>query len=332
MFGRLAGVAVALAAGTAQAAPDPWAAYAKPQTLAAVDGGRRINLVCQGKGAPTVILTAGLGGWSSAWATVAPDVARHVRVCAWDRAGYGFSDASPAPQTVAATTADLEAALTSARIKGPYVMVGHSAGAYEVLRFTDRHRADVAGIVLVDPSVPDQAARFAALSPELTKADNTAMTLAANFQRQCGKRLADGSLKAGDATWKTCFRMFPELPAPVTEALIAADRSPGRFDTKASLAEQFAPSSAAVVDAKRTYGDLPLIVLTQGKGLAPPGAAAEQAAKVEAAWIAWHDEYAALSSRGLNLIVRGSGHLIPLEKPQAVTAAIVAVVEARQAR
>lgn len=285
----LAGVAHAQ---TPPPAPNPALnAYVTAQRLVDVGGGRKISLFCQGKGSPTVILTAGLGGWSSAWGAVQPQTAKRTRVCAWDRAGYGHSDGSPQAQTVENTTADLETALKAARIGGPYVLVGHSAGAYETLRFTDRHRADVVGIVLVDPSVPDQTAKFAALSPELAKADGASMTLAANFQRMCGKRVADGSIKDGDATWKVCFKGLPEAPPALAAAMTARDRQPGRFESKASLAESFAPSSAAVVDAKRSYGDLPLIVLTQGKGLAPPGAPPEQAAKVEAAWIRWHEEY-----------------------------------------
>lgn len=327
---RLALMALSLAgAAHAQApAPNPTLnAYEKPWKLVDVGGGRKISIFCQGKGSPTVILTAGLGGWSSAWGAVQPQTATRTRACAWDRAGYGHSDGSPAAQTVENTTADLELALKAARINGPYVLVGHSAGAYESLRFADRHRADVVGLVLVDPSVPDQTARFAALSPELTKADSAALTLAANFQRLCGERVADGSIREGDATWKACFKPSPDDPPALVAAMTARDRQPGRFESKASLAESFAPNSAAVADPKRSYGDLPVIVLTQGKGLAPPGAPPEQAAKVEAAWIRWHDEYAALSTRGLNLIVRGSGHLIPQEKPQAITAAISAVLD-----
>lgn len=323
----IAGLALVLAwAATAHAATPAADLYGKPQITVTVDGGRKINFVCQGKGSPTVILTAGLGGWSSAWSAVAPPLAKRVRLCAWDRAGYGFSDGSPKPQSVDATTADLEQALKAGHIGGPYVLVGHSAGAYETLRFTDRHRADVVGIVLVDPSVPDQDARFAALSPVMMKGQQDGLKMASAFQRTCGRKLADGSMKPDDGLWKSCFKPAAELPPATAAALAEADRAPGRFETKASLAEQFAPSSVAVTDPKRNYGDLPLIVLTQGKGLTPPGSSPD-AQKIEAAWIAWHDEYAALSSRGLNLIVRGSGHMVPLEKPQAVTAAISAVLD-----
>ena len=62
-----------------------------------------------------------------------------------------MSSYSLVPQTVDNTTSDLEAALKRGGIAGPYVMVGHSLGSYESLLFTDRHRRDVVGMVLVDP-------------------------------------------------------------------------------------------------------------------------------------------------------------------------------------
>src|SRR6185436_8496713 len=124
LFAAVVGVCVAHAQTTpaANAALD---AYAKPQRLVKLADGRAIHLYCQGRGSPTVILTAGLGGWASSWSKVQPAVARHTRTCAWDRAGFGYSDGSAQPQTLAATTGDLEQALAAARIKGPYVLVGH---------------------------------------------------------------------------------------------------------------------------------------------------------------------------------------------------------------
>lgn len=77
-----------------------------------IGNGRTINLVCLGHGSPTVILTAGLGNWSLAWERVQRPLAKRTRVCAWDRAGYGFSSPSPESQDIVHTTEDLERALT----------------------------------------------------------------------------------------------------------------------------------------------------------------------------------------------------------------------------
>ena len=128
--------------------------------LARIAGGKTINIACKGAGSPTVILTAGLGGSSADWSAVQPELAKTTRVCAWDRLGSGFSSKSTGRETAAETTADLMAALKAARVNGAYVVVGHSLGSYESLLFKDRAPEAVVGIVLVDPSIPDQGDRL----------------------------------------------------------------------------------------------------------------------------------------------------------------------------
>ena len=81
-------------------------AYAKPDDLVDI-GGRHINLTCIGAGRPTVILMAGLFSWSVDWYKVQPTVAKKARVCAFDRAGYGFSDAAPRPPIISEVVEDL---------------------------------------------------------------------------------------------------------------------------------------------------------------------------------------------------------------------------------
>ena len=130
----------------------------KPGTLVRIGAGKAINIKCMGRGSPTVILTAGLG--DSEWQKVQPQVARVTKVCFWDRYGSGFSSKATGRETVAETTADLIAALKAARIGGPFVAVGHSLGAYESLLLKDRAPKAVVGMVLVDPSIPDQGDRL----------------------------------------------------------------------------------------------------------------------------------------------------------------------------
>lgn len=303
-------------------------AYIKPQRFAKLPDGRRMHLHCQGQGSPTVIFTAGLNAWSSAWSKVQPAIARHTRTCAWDRAGYGHSDPSPLAQTLANTTADLEGALAAGGIKGPYVLVGSSAGGFETLLFADRHRQDVVGMVLVDASVPDQPARFASISAELAAENvaNTARSIA--LQRACAAALEANTLKPDQPMWTTCFSYFPTFSPRLVAMLTQLDSSiPARLRTQASLAEQFGPSAEAVVNRSRDYGDLPLVVLTQGKSLPVPGGSPAQVAALTAGWRQWHDDYAKLSAQGVNLIVQESGHNIQQDKPQAVIGAIVAVLD-----
>ncbi len=134
--------------------------------LVEIEPGRRLNLVCQGQGRPTVILEAGLGDTSAAWHLVQPEVARVTRVCAYDRAGLGFSDPGPVPRTSSAIAGDLHALLHRAELPPPYVIVAHSMGALGAMLFADRHLPELAGMVLVDPSFADQAETLAPFLPE----------------------------------------------------------------------------------------------------------------------------------------------------------------------
>src|SRR6476646_2693098 len=58
-------------------------------------GGRRLHVNCAGTGSPTVIVENGGGSFSVEWALVQSEVAKHTRICTYDRAGYAWSDRGP---------------------------------------------------------------------------------------------------------------------------------------------------------------------------------------------------------------------------------------------
>jgi pimeloyl-ACP methyl ester carboxylesterase len=116
-----------------------------------VVSGHRIYYECTGHGSPTVILDAGSPDTSAVWRTVQPAIARHTHVCAYDRPGLGLSDPPAAGRRTARTQADeLHSLLASARIAGPYVLVGHSWGGLIARLFAFRYPRSTAGVVLVD--------------------------------------------------------------------------------------------------------------------------------------------------------------------------------------
>ena len=120
-------------------------------------GGHRLHLYCTGAGSPTVVLEPGLGGTSLDMAGIATAVARDSRVCVYDRAGRGWSDAADGPQDAAQTAADLQTLLDRAHIPGPYVLAGHSFGGLYVLTFAAQYPDQVAGMVLLDSTAPASA-------------------------------------------------------------------------------------------------------------------------------------------------------------------------------
>ena len=299
--------------------------YQSPQRLVSVGEGRTINLVCLGSGSPTIVLSAGLGSWSIVWRSVQPALARNTRVCAWDPAGFGFSSPSAEPQDTVHLTQDLEQTLKAADVDGPFVMVGHSAGAFVALRFAGRHPESVVGIVLVDPALLDQDAVMKRVAPKFALRVESDFSEQAESLRRCAAGLQSGALKAGTPEFEKCtaYHMPPAFSA-LGAALSRLNADPARLLTEASALESFL-SQREPINPQRRYGDMPLIVLTAGHRDPPPDAPAdarEQEALFYKEAARAHKAYAALSTRGENQLVPDSGHNIPVEKPEAVLAAI----------
>jgi pimeloyl-ACP methyl ester carboxylesterase len=139
-------------------------------------GGRSIFLECQGTGSPTVVLEAGLTGDSRTWEQVAPAIAGETRVCAYDRANIGQSDAAPTPRSAQDMVDDLDAALAAAGERSPFVLVGFSFGGLVSQLYTSSHPGDVAGLVLVESSHPDEVEVFQShLTPAQVAEDRAAI-------------------------------------------------------------------------------------------------------------------------------------------------------------
>jgi len=159
VFAVLALVALGGGYETLRGATDPTVALAAGHRLVDV-GGHRLDIKCTGTGSPTVVLEPGLGETSSAMSRwIAPDVARTTRICIYDRAGHGLSEAAPGNNADAAR--DLHRLLERSGVPGPYVIAGHSLGGLFALSYADRYPQQVAGIVLLDSMHPHQSNSFA---------------------------------------------------------------------------------------------------------------------------------------------------------------------------
>jgi pimeloyl-ACP methyl ester carboxylesterase len=119
-------------------------------------GGHRLHLNCTGSGGPTVVLENGLGETSPIWSRITAEVVRTTRVCAYDRAGQGWSDDAAGAQDGLAVAADLHTLLGRAHETGPYLLVGHSAGGSYAMIYAARYPDEVAGMVLLDSTTPNQ--------------------------------------------------------------------------------------------------------------------------------------------------------------------------------
>ncbi|KQZ61079.1 hypothetical protein ASD67_17545 [Sphingopyxis sp. Root1497] len=301
----------------------PLDAYAQPGTLVKVDAQRALNIRCTGKGGPAVILTAGAGDQSLAWRSIQSSLSAHGRVCAWDRAGSGFSDPSSDVQDVEHRTHDLERLLSGAGIKPPYILVGHSIGSFETLMFAFRHPAEVAGIVLIDPSSPDQNDRIREAAPAFYAILDP---LQKGQLAQLEKCVSDAG-RAPDIADPDCLAPpTPEYPQALQDRLARIDRqTAGKRNFLSMLDAMMSGRDSAQLKASwRALGDLPLVVLTAGSPPPLPvtGKAAEDVPRMQAEWARMHDDIAHLSTRGVNRTVAGASHYIYMDQPETVLAAI----------
>lgn len=283
-------------------------------------GGRRVHIDCRGTGAPTVILEAGLGtGGTIDWTLVHDRLAAFTRTCAYDRAGIMWSDPGNRPQHAATVAEDLHATLAAAGISGPLVLVGHSVGGPYVRTYAGRYGDQVAGLVMVDPSTPDQVAR-------LGKATGANVDPArASTLFHVGSALAWTGLVRVMASAASDKHLPPDAAA--AQAAYASKSISG-------AAAELDGFNRSMADARavRSFGNRPLIVLTamapftraQLKELGMTPAAG---ARFKQEWRLLHAEQARFSTRGHQRIVPDATHYIQFDRPDVVVVAVRAVVD-----
>ncbi len=319
--------AVSLHAPAAQAAadvpqqtPDSYAVAGERITVAP---GRALNLRCVGDGPQTVLLEAGGNADSATWFRVQSLLSSQARVCAYDRAGYGFSDEGPLPRDLDADVADLAALVAAAKLKTPLVLVGHSLGSNIVRGYARQHPQDVRALVLVDP--PEQGAD--ALLPQAWKAQDEAGRVQRNaFLDACLKAAEAGTLDRGEGPLASCLRAAPPWQSAVVAAATRAYKlKPSYWRTVRSELDANAVIFAAPVPEAESYGDLPLVVLSAPVA-GMPGVPTEVGKALQAAREQTHARLVAASRNGRRVEVADSSHDVQLDAPEAVVAAVAGML------
>ncbi|MDP9025016.1 MAG: alpha/beta hydrolase [Candidatus Eremiobacteraeota bacterium] len=313
--------------------------YLHPQRLVDI-GGRRLNLVCTGHGSPTVILEAGMLADSSAWRRVQPAISQTTKVCAYDRAGMGFSDPSGAPRDASAIVRDLHALLRTGGVAGPYVLVGWSSGGLFTRLYQYRYPSDVVGLVEVDPDTEFNT------TADYVKLVETTMKKSAQWgDQQMRDWYAQYDNCAANVSRGTCA-FFPGAAKYLRangcvkisgaecelKEIRARHVSQASFWKVASLEVRATVSDPAEVRAaERPFGKLPLIVLTDSEdGDIDASDPTISVAAQRAGWVAKNnaeERLAKLSSVGAHVVVAGTTHAILLDQPAAVTSAIEEVID-----
>ena len=276
-------------------------AYPPPGHLVNV-GGYSLHINCVGEGSPTVILESALGAMSAHWVRVQQVVAETTRVCAYDRAGMGWSEPGPEPRDARQISSELHTLLKDADTEGPYVLVGHSYGGLYARMYAARYPNEVAGVVLVDSSHPEQFTR----SPEGRAMYEQIRRLGA---------VIPFLTRLGVTRLFNVYPAHPDLP-PQQRAQIEAFNSSTRQVATTAAEFRATPETTAQVRSTGTPGDKPLAVISAG----------EQSSS----WLELQDQLAALSSDSIHRVVEGATHeslLYESRDAQVTGAAILEVVE-----
>jgi pimeloyl-ACP methyl ester carboxylesterase len=241
-------------------------------TTSSLDG-RNVEHIVAGHGAPAVVFENGLGGRLQWWAKVIPVVAQESTVFAYNRAGTGTSTEASGPRDGNAITEELRRNLREKGIPPPYVLVGHSLGGLYMQLYARRYPEDVAGLVLVDSTHPEQLKGAGAK-------DNWPTWLKLMFDISLSSA-ASKELEALAATGAAMLALPPLIGKPV---VVLSAQQPMR------------ETSELARDANAKRSDIVYL---------HPGA--------KQVWV-------------------DSGHAIPLEKPEAVIAAIHEVLASKETR
>jgi pimeloyl-ACP methyl ester carboxylesterase len=275
--------------------------------------GRALRWVSAGTGGPVVLLDAAAGTTSLDWAPVFSALAACTTVVAYDRAGLGVSDpVEPASRlTPALQVADLVAVLTEAGGGRPCVLVGHSWGATLVQLAVREAPALAAGLVLVDPAHEDFHPRFVGMVEAAgvrTLTLGTTLGLTGSTLRKQAERNARRVTEDADAlrllvdAELTCYAQRHQRRTVLREnSMIGAQTS----WLRGRRADSRAP-------------DVPLTVLSATRGL-PQG--------MRSRWTALQADVAATTPQGRHLVVEEAGHYVHHDRPEAVTDAVLRVVE-----
>jgi pimeloyl-ACP methyl ester carboxylesterase len=293
-------------------------------------GTHRLHLHCAGEGTPTVVFDAALGASSLSWSLVHPTVARLTRACAYDRAGFGWSDAGPLPRTAGRIADELHQLLRNAEVPAPYVLVGHSYGGMVMRLFASRHAEEVAALVLIEPAIPEEWAAPTADQHALIRrgtrlcrygahAARTGVASAVSLLVKLGAleaaRALVGLVSRGMLTRDDEGILAPiwKLPPDARQRLRAMWTRPQFFEALGSQIENVSHSATELRDAPEELGDVPLVVISSSS-------AHERRLAADVA-------LASQSRHGHHVVASDSGHWVPLDAPQAVVDTIVGVVQ-----
>ncbi len=262
--------------------------YGPPGQLYSV-GEHRLHLFCVGDGEQTVIFDSGVGGNYLDWVQVQPKVSKFTRVCSYDRAGYGWSEAGPRPRISSVIVDELRSLLQAAEITPPYILVGHSFGGLNIQNFAGRFNTEVSALVLVDAVHPEQFQRFEENGIEVPVANSRRIMLGSREQVTYG---------------------IPEQLHDIAFLLAREEKAMGAMYNEV----RNMPESSATT-ANLDMPDVPIVVISHGERVWEEKPLTNN---MEQVWQELQTELANKNGYSKQIIADSSGHQIQLDQPHLI--------------
>ena len=300
--------------------------YIQPTGLLVDAGGHKLHLNINGNGSPCVIFENGSGDFSFIWTLVQPEITMFTKTVSYDRAGYSWSEPGPMPRTSKQICVELHSALKNAGIHPPYILVGQSFGGFLVRAFARYYPKEVVGMVLVEAVQEDQKIFMGGDAPmrirsfakgRVAPAPQTLFTA----EPDTSKELLTLNTEIDP--------LLAKLPDSVQKMQIWAQSQP-QFIKTVQAEMDWSPEDVADIykhkgEPAYLLGNMPLIVLTRGKG---GFEGRKDSLQLEKERLQAQEALTHLSINSKHIIDMNSGHNVHIEDPTTVIAAIKEVFTA----
>ncbi len=283
-----------------------------------------IHMRVEGRGSPVVVLEAGIAASSVSWSLVQSRIAEFTTVISYDRAGFGWSEATPTGPTALDAAHSLSCLLDASGQMGSFVLVGHSFGGLIARLFAQHYPNRTAGLVLLDPVVREEWREMSAAKERmlgrgvmlsrrgawLARAGvvGFALKMLTGGSRRIPKMMAKLSAGKGSGVADRLVGEVRKMPKEHWPAIAQHWSQARSFAAMADNLENL-PASVRQLDEAQTMGDLPVTILTAARPIPE------------------HARDVALSTRSCQVILPRSGHWVQLDAPDAVVDAVRRMVE-----